>query len=196
MTNLFKILIVAIAALSITACTNSVGSQNATSDDTTAVTTEQANTRAELILTEEGLPPVVIGANINDLPEVVDGLYARKEYVSLEGRDDEEIGWDEVEGWYFYDKDGQLLFTAEDNEGAIFRVIVKSPDIKTAQGAHVGMSRDEALKIEGAKLIEPDPEADYMIYCIELGKISMTLDAVNSKEVINMEVFDYSAFDM
>jgi len=196
MTNLFKILIVAIAALSITACTNSVGSQNATSDDTTAVTTEQANTRAELILTEEGLPPVVIGANINDLPESVDGLYARKEYVSLEGRDDEEIGWDEVEGWYFYDKDGQLLFTAEDNEGAIFRVIVKSPDIKTAQGAHVGMSRDEALKIEGAKLIEPDPEADYMIYCIELGKISMTLDMVNSKEVINMEVFDYSAFDM
>ena len=60
----------------------------------------------------------------------------------------------------------------------------------------MGMSRDEALKIEGAKLIEPDPEADYMIYCIELGKISMTLDMVNNKEVISMEVFDFSAFDM
>lgn len=187
---------IAVTALIFTACSNNASSDQNNADGDTIATASEQTAPAAPILTEEGLAPVVIGANIKDLPEAVEGLYARKEYVSLEGRDDEEIGLDEVEGWYFYDKDGQLLFTAEDNEGAIFRVIVKSPDIKTTQGAHVGMSRDEALKIEGAKLIEPDPEADYMIYCIELGKISMTLDMVNSKEVISLEVFDSSAFDM
>lgn len=196
MKHLFKTIMIAVTALMFTACSNNASSdQNNPNGDTTATASEQTVSTTP-ILTEDGLTPVVIGANIKDLPEAVDGLYARKEYVSLEGRDYEEIGLDEVEGWYFYDKDGQLLFTAEDNEGAIYRVIVRSPAIKTAQGAHVGMSRDEALKIEGAKLIEPDPEADYMIYSIELGKISMTLDMVNSNEVISMEVSDYSAFDM
>ena len=195
MKHVFKTVMIAVTALIFTACSNNASSDQNNADGDTIATASEQTAPAAPILTEQGLAPVVIGANIKDLPEAVEGLYARKEYVSLEGRDDEEIGLDEVEGWYFYDKDGQLLFTAEDNEGAIFRVIVKSPDIKTAQGAHVGMSRDEALKIEGAKLIEPDPEADYMIYCIELGKISMTLDMVNSKEVISMEVFDYSAFD-
>ena len=57
------------------------------------------------------------------------------------------------------------------------------------------MTRDEALAIEGAKLIKPDPEADYQIYTIELGKISMTLDAENNQKVISMEVADYSAFE-
>ncbi len=178
------------------ACSNTASNQNATSADSSTVAAEQVNTPTEPILTEEGLPPVVIGANVNDLPEAVEGLYASKKYHQIDPNlSDEEIGWDEVEGWYFYDKDGELLFTAEDNQGAIYRVIVKSPTIKTAQGAHIGMSRDQVLAIEGAKLIKPHPDADYEIYSIELGKISMTLDAVNAQEVVDMMVFDYSAFE-
>lgn len=192
MNNIFKLIAVALFALMFSACNNNASTdQNV--NDSTAVANEQA-APANPVLTEEGLPPVVIGANIDGLPEA-GGLYASKKYVSHEGMDEEEIGWDEVDGWHFYDNDGNLLFTAEDNEGAIYRIIVKSPVIKTSQGAHVGMTRDEALKIEGAKLIEPHPDADYQIYSIELGKISMTLDANNSQEVVNMEVFDYSAFE-
>lgn len=196
MKHYFNFVAVAVIALMFTACTNTTSSQDAAGSDSTAVSTEQTNAPAEPILTEEGLPPVVIGANINDLPEAVEGLYASKKYHQIDPNlSDEEIGWDEVEGWYFYDKDGELLFTAEDNQGAIYRVIVKSPTIKTAQGAHIGMSRDQVLAIEGAKLIKPHPDADYEIYSIELGKISMTLDAVNAQEVVDMMVFDYSAFE-
>jgi len=196
MKHYFNFVAVAVIALMFTACTNTTSSQDAAGSDSTAVSTEQTNAPAEPILTEEGLPPVVIGTNINDLPEAVEGLYASKKYHQIDPNlSDEEIGWDEVEGWYFYDKDGELLFTAEDNQGAIYRVIVKSPTIKTAQGAHIGMSRDQVLAIEGAKLIKPHPDADYEIYSIELGKISMTLDAVNAQEVVDMMVFDYSAFE-
>ena len=182
-------------ALVFWACSNSANDQNTNTNDTTSAASEQTATAAP-VFTEEGLPPVVLGAKAKELPESVEGLYARKEYISLEGRDDEEIGWNEVEGWYFYDKDGQLLFTAEETaDGIIYRVIARSPLIKSSQGAHVGMSRDEALSIEGAKLVEPDPEADYQIYSIDLGKISMTLDAENNKEVIDMTVMDHSSFD-
>lgn len=196
MKHYFNFVAVAVIALMFTACTNTTSSQDAAGSDSTAVSTEQTNAPAEPILTEEGLPPVVIGTNINDLPEAVEGLYASKKYHQIDPNlSDEEIGWDEVEGWYFYDKDGELLFTAEDNQGAIYRIIVNTPTIKTAQGAHIGMSRDQVLAIEGAKLIKPHPDADYEIYSIELGKINMTLDAVNAQKVISMSVYDYSAFE-
>lgn len=186
----------AMVAFLFMACSNTASNQNATSADSATVAAEQVNTPTEPILTEEGLTPVVIGANVNDLPEAVEGLYASKKYHQIDPNlSDEEIGWDEVEGWYFYDKDGNELFTAEDNEGAIYRIIVNTPTIKTAQGAHVGMSRDQALAIKGAKLIKPHPDADYEIYSIELGKINMTLDAVNAQKVISMSVYDYSAFE-
>ena len=192
MKNLFKTLAVILIALLFTACNNTASDQNV--NDSTAVATEQA-TPAEPVLAEEGLPPVVIGAKINDLPEAVDGLYASKEYHQIDPNlDEEEIPWDEVEGWYFYDKDGNLLFTAEDNEGTIFRITVRSSAIKTSQGAYVGMTRDELAAIEGAKYIAPNPEADYQIHTFELGKISITMDWEN-KAVTDMNVHDYSAFE-
>lgn len=194
MKNLFKILAFVVAALMFTACDNTTGDQNAADNDSTATATEQA-APAVPVLTEEGLPPVVIGANIKDLPEAVEGLYASKKYHQIDPNLDEEaIPWDEVEGWYFYDKDGNLLFTAEDNEGAIYRIIVRTPNIRTSQGAHVGMNRDELAAIEGAKYIAPNPEADYEIHTFELGKISITMDWEN-KAVTQMDVADYSAFE-
>lgn len=195
MKSLLQTIVVAMAALLFTACNTNNSSQTATDGDTTAAVTEQA-APSESVFIEQGLPPVVIGAKVKDLPESVDGLYASKKYHQIDPNlDDEQIGWDEVEGWYFYDKDGNLLFTAEENNGTIYRVTTKSPTLKTAQGAHVGMSRDEALKIEGTKLIKPNPEADYQIYTIEIGNISMTLDYENSQKVISMEVADYSVLE-
>lgn len=195
MKSLLQTIVVATAALLFTACNTNNSNQTATDGDTTAAVTEQA-APSESVFIEQGLPPVVIGAKVKDLPESVDGLYASKKYHQIDPNlDDEQIGWDEVEGWYFYDKDGNLLFTAEENNGTIYRVTAKSPTLKTAQGAHVGMSRDEALKIEGTKLIKPNPEADYQIYTIEIGNISMTLDYENSQKVISMEVADYSVLE-
>ena len=195
MKSLFQIVAVAVAALMFTACNTNNANQNATDGDTTAATTEQA-ALAEPVFTEQGLPPVVIGANVKDLPESVEGLYASKKYHQIDPNlSDEEIDFNEVEGWYFYDKDGNLLFTAEDNNGIIFRIIAKSPALKTAQGAHIGMTRDEALAIEGAKLVKPSPEADYEIYSIEIGKISMTLDAESANEIIDLMAFDYSILE-
>ena len=195
MKSLFQNAAVAVTVLIFMACNSNNVGQNATEGDTTAAVTEQA-APAEPVFTEQGLPPVIIGANVKDLPESVEGLYASRKFHQIDpDLNDEEIGFDEIEGWYFYDKDDNLLFTAEDNDGIIYRVIAKSPAIKTVQGAHVGMTRDEALAIEGAKLVKPDPEADYQIFSIEIGKISMTLDAVDAKGIIDMMVFDYSAFE-
>lgn len=193
MKHLFKTAAVTVAAIILTAC--SVNANQGEGDnpaDTTQVAAEQ-NSPVEPIFTEEGVSPVVLGANVKDLPEAVDGLYARKEYVKLNDEgSDEEIGLLEVEGWYFYDKDNNLMFTAEENEGTIYRVIVHSPNIKTAQGIHVGMKRSEALAIKGTKLIEPSPEADYEIYSLEYGKISMNLDFENNNEIIDMSVVDWN----
>lgn len=194
MKHLFKSITIAVAALIFTACTNSAGDQNVAANDSTAAVAEQA-APATPVLTEEGLTPVVIGANVKDLPEAVEGLYASKKYHQIDPNlDEEEIPWDEVEGWYFYDKDGNLLFTAEDNQGTIFRITVRTPDIKTSQGAHVGMTHDELAAIDGAKYIAPDPEADYEIHTFELGEISITMDWEN-KAVTQMDVHDYSAFE-
>lgn len=194
MKHLFKTITLAVSAIILTACSNSAGDQNVAANDSTAAVAEQA-APATPVLTEEGLTPVVIGANVKDLPEAVEGLYASKKYHEIDPNlDEEEIPWDEVEGWYFYDKDGNLLFTAEDNNGAIFRITVRTPDIKTSQGAYVGMTHDELAAIEGAKYIAPDPEADYEIHTFELGKISITMDWEN-KTVTDMYVHDYSAFE-
>lgn len=193
MKHLFKTAAVTVAAIILTACSvNANQGEGDNSADTTQVAAEQ-NSPVEPIFTEEGVSPVVLGANVKDLPEAVDGLYARKEYVKLNDEgSDEEIGLLEVEGWYFYDKDNNLMFTAEENEGTIYRVIVHSPNIKTAQGIHVGMKRSEALAIKGTKLIEPSPEADYEIYSLEYGKISMDLDFENNNEIIDMSVVDWN----
>lgn len=193
MKHLFKTAAVTVAAIILTACSvNANQGEGDNSADTTQVAAEQ-NSPVEPIFTEEGVSPVVLGANVKDLPEAVDGLYARKEYVKLNDEgSDEEIGLLEVEGWYFYDKDNNLMFTAEENEGTIYRVIVHSPNIKTAQGIHVGMKRSEALAIKGTKLIEPSPEADYEIYSLEYGKISMNLDFENNNEIIDMSVVDWN----
>ena len=199
MKHYFNFVAVAVIALMFTACTNASNDQNAAGSDTSAVATEQTNAPAEPILTEEGLPPVVIGANVNDLPEAVEGLYASKKYHQIDPNlSDEEIAWDEVEGWYFYDADGNKLFAAETIEKGgkkiIYSILVYSPTIKTAQGAHVGMSRQELAAIDGAKYIEPNPEADYEIHIFELGKISITMDYEN-KIATDMRLLQESLLD-
>ena len=82
MKNLFKIFAVAVAAFMFTACNNNTANEQSV-NDSTAVATEQA-TPATPVFTDEGLPPVVIGAKVKDLPEAVEGLYASKKYHEID----------------------------------------------------------------------------------------------------------------
>ncbi len=197
MKQLLMTVSLAVTALLFTACSNNTGDQNAAQNDTTATVTEQASL-AEPVITDQGIAPVLIGADIKDIPESVEGLYAKREYKSLDGVDDEELDWNDVDGWYFYDADGNKLFVAETIEKGgkdiIYSILVFSPTIKTTQGAHVGMSRQELAAIDGAKYIEPNPEADYEIHTFELGKISISMDYEN-KNATDMRLLEEGLLD-
>lgn len=197
MKQLFKIVAVATATLMFTACNNVSSDQDTTQSDTIATVTEQT-APAQPVITDQGIAPVLIGADINDVPESVEGLYVKHEYKSFDDVDDEERGWNDVDGWYFYDTDGNELFAAEtvekDGKNIIYSILVFSPTIKTTQGAHVGMSRQELAAIDGAKYIAPDPEADYEIHIFELGKITITMDWEN-KNASDMRLLEESLLD-
>ena len=67
MKSLLQTIVVATAALLFTACNTNNSNQTATDGDTTAIVTEQA-APYEPGFIEQGLPPVVIGAKVKDLP--------------------------------------------------------------------------------------------------------------------------------
>jgi hypothetical protein len=194
---LFQILTVAVAAFLFPACATNTSNQNEAESDASANASEQV-APAVPVFTEQGIAPVLIGTDADVLPESVEGLYASKKYIQFEGSDEEELAMDDIDGWYFYDKDGKKLFVAEtiekDGKNIIYSVTVYSPDFKTQQGAHVGMSRQKLAAIDGAKYIAPDPEADYEIYMFELGNITITMDYEN-KFATDMRAFDNSYID-
>ena len=97
MKQLLMTVSLAVTALLFTACSNNTGDQNAAQNDTTATVTEQASL-AEPVITDQGIAPVLIGADIKDIPESVEGMYAKREYKSLDGVDDEELDWNDVDG--------------------------------------------------------------------------------------------------
>ena len=172
-TSLFAIALVGLATSVLTACGPTKQNDNNTAADSTTVA---ADTEAPaFVLTAEGIAPVTLGATIADLPESVDGLYARKAFVETE--DSEEADADAVDGWYFYDDEDNVQFTAEDNgQGAVGRIIVRSPYIKTAQGAYVGMTAAEVGAIEGIVKDDAPAEADFVQTTYTLNGVSIALD--------------------
>ena len=52
---------------------------------------------------------VKLGEKAADLADYFGGIYARREYVDIDDKNPEEVGMDEVTGWYFYDEAGNLL---------------------------------------------------------------------------------------
>ena len=158
----------------ITAC-NSQSKQGNDNADSVAVKAETAVEAAQSVFTAEGIAPVTLGAVLSELPEQVEGLYASKAYVTIDNP--EEADADAVDGWYFYDADGNVLFTAEDNgKGCVGRVTVKTPAIATAQGAHVGMTAAEIDAVEGIVKDAANPDADYQLTTYTLAGISIAMD--------------------
>lgn len=124
-------------------------------------------------LAANGIGPVQLGAKALDLPESVPGLYDSKMsdvYIDEEMPDDEDMP--EFATWYFYDQDGETVFTAiQDSLGYICEISICSPKILTPEGIHVDTPQRQLDAIKGAQRIDPDPMADY-------GRLSYVLNGI------------------
>ncbi len=127
-----------------------------------AVAGFQAAAQSTYTLTANGIGPVQIGVKAIELPESVPNLYDSKVsdvYIDEEIPDDEDMP--EFATWYFYDEDGEVVFTAtQDSEGYISEINISSPKFLTPEGIHVGTPQQRLDKIKGAMRIDPDPMAD------------------------------------
>lgn len=151
----------------------------------------QTNT-PPFVLTSQGVGPVQLGVNPNELPESVPGLYASKTFSDplAQYLSDDEDDWGIFEGWEFKDEDGNNVLTADvDSTGLISEITVKSPNILTGEGLHVGMPRKEIEAVQGVLKIEPDPLADYPQDSYLLNGATFTLDSYYSEgELIGQDV--------
>ena len=129
-------------------------------------------------LTANGIGPVQLGAKALDLPESVPGLYDSKVsdfYIDEEMVDDEDMP--EFVTWYFYDEEGETVFTAtQDSIGFITEITISSPNILTAEGLHVNAPRQQVDTIKGAQKIMPLPGEDYGRVSYQLNGITLWID--------------------
>lgn len=143
-----------------------------------AVGSFQAAAQSTYTLTANGIGPVQIGVKAIELPESVPNLYDSKVsdvYIDEEMPDDEDMP--EFATWYFYDEDGEVVFTAtQDSLGYICEISVTDPKILTPDGIHVGTPEQQLGKIKGALKIEPDPWADNPQNSYELNGITIWID--------------------
>ena len=113
-------------------------------------------------LTADGIGPVQLGAKALDLPESVPQLYASKVsdiFIDEEMPDEEDMP--EFATWYFYDEEGEVVFTAtQDSIGYINEITISSPNIFTAEGIHVGTPQQQVDAIAGIQKIESGPWED------------------------------------
>lgn len=131
-------------------------------------------------LTSNGIGPVQLGVNPNELPESIPGLYASKshsdplaQYLS----DDEDDDWGVFEGWEFLDEEGETVFTADvDSLGLICEITISSPNFLTAEGLHVGSSPQQVETVKGAQKILPNPMADFGRVSYQLNGITLWID--------------------
>lgn len=129
-------------------------------------------------LTANGIGPVQLGMKAVELPESVPGLYDSKlsdVYIDEEMPDDEDMP--EFATWYFYDEEGETVFTAiQDSLGYISEITISSPNILTAEGLHVGSLPQQVETVKGAQKILPDPMADYGRVSYQLNGITLWID--------------------
>ena len=101
-------------------------------------------------LTPNGVGPVQLGVKAIELPESVPQLYDSKVsdvYIDEEMPDDEDMP--EFATWYFYDEEGETVFTAtQDSLGYICEINICSPKILTPEGIHVGMPQRQLDAID------------------------------------------------
>ena len=129
-------------------------------------------------LTANGIGPVQLGMKAVELPESVPGLYDSKlsdVYIDEEMPDDEDMP--EFATWYFYDEEGETVFTAiQDSLGYISEITISSPNFLTAEGLHVGSSPQQVETVKGAQKIMPAPLADFGRVSYQLNGITLWID--------------------
>ena len=97
-------------------------------------------------LTTRGIGPVTLGANAEELPYSVTGLYERK--IHIDPRDNKD--W--FSGWEFYDQQGNVAIQAVTSEtGKIVTIIVHSRNITTGEGLRVGMTQKQIQAVKGVQ---------------------------------------------
>lgn len=134
---------------------------------------------AQDILTTSGLGPVKIGETLKDIPEAYSGLYASK------GMERDET--------VFFDENKQEVFRVMVGEDSLVNLIVViSPAIRTPEGAHVGMTKQEVERLKDATYIKPDLESDYPRDSYELNGIYLLMDWEDQGIVTEMTA---SSFD-
>lgn len=186
----------AVAAIAIAVFINICQAQN---------NSRPANADAPL-LTSQGIKPVVIGAVVKDLPDAVPGLYASKAFVmpqeeqegeaidpetegNFEENMEEDGGFYDMYGWIFYDDQGEVLFSAqEDENGRISQITIISDGIMTKEGVHVGMAKADVEKVKGIKRIEANPYADFSRDGYMLNGVSLWMDWDGQDIVAEMTV--------
>ena len=127
------------------------------------------------ILTIEGLGPVKLGQTLDKIPDTYPGLYASK------GMERDET--------VFYDQNKQEVFRAFIGEDKLVNLIaVVSPNIRTSEGAHVGMTKKEIEGIAGAIYIQPHPYADFPRDSYELFGVFLLMDFEDQGIVTEMTV--------
>jgi hypothetical protein len=138
-------------------------------------------------LTAQGVGPVQLGIDPNDLPESVPGLYASKSYndpLANYLSDDEDDDWGMFEGWQFFDEEGNELFNATvDSIGQICEITISTPNILTPEGIHVGMTQKQVEAYKGVKKIPPSKWADFPRLTYEYGKYELLMDWEDGKTV-------------
>ena len=150
----------------------------------TAITLQAMAQALPYTLTANGIGPVQIGTKAFDLPESVPQLYASMvSDVLFDGEMPDDEDMPEFATWYFYDDDGETVFTAtSDSQGYITEIIVTSPNILTAEGLHVGAPRRQIEALEGVQKIDANPLADYPQDVYLLNGATINLDSYYAED--------------
>lgn len=131
--------------------------------------------RSLTTLTDQGVGPIVLGVNPENLPSYIPGLYDRKIHINKFG-DNVDKGW--FSGWEFYDTDGNVVAQALlDKQGNIATVIVHGKNITTPQGVRLGQSRASVKKINGLQQTSDKiARFNYPLYSYRMNGIGLWLD--------------------
>lgn len=131
--------------------------------------------RSLTTLTSQGVGPIELGVNPENLPSFIPGLYDRKIHINKFGNNVDK-GW--FSGWEFYDTDGNVVVQALlDNQGNIATIIVHGKNITTAEGFRVGQSRNNVLKNKGLQqTCDKIARFNYPLYSYRMNGIGLWLD--------------------
>ena len=136
-------------------------------------------THEKVVITDNGIGPVVLGTDVAKLPASYKGVYAKKEKLE---------DWDcgDILGyfWMFYDEKGKENFRVDvDDNNKIISITVYTPNMPMQNGMHVGMTQKQVEAYKGVKKIPPSKWADFPRLIYEYGKYELLMDWEDGKTV-------------